>query len=138
LDVGATPRRSTSSLDDVSDIVLLSLLLVAMFAAFSHRVTKPLILYMLKKRHSGIYKTIPVPADVLDRTFKGNWPLSRFMLKFTVTGEFLALHDLGLSVLCVVDALLVLIFILTSLLVLVPSLTFLVKWGMVLMTPQHV
>jgi hypothetical protein len=137
-DAGEAPRRSTSSLDDVSDNVLLSSLVAAMLAGFSHAVTRPLILYVLKKRHLSIYKTIPLRTDALDRTFKGNWPLSRFMLKFTVTGEFLALHDLGLSVLCVFDALLVLILILASLLVLVPSLTFLVRWGMVLMTPQHV
>jgi len=122
----------------VSDNVLLSSLLAATLAGFSHAVTRPLILYVLKKRHLIIYKTIPVPADALYPTFKGNWPMSRFMFKFAVTGQFLALHDLGLTMLCVLDTILVLIFILASLLVLVPSLAFLFRLGIVLMTPQHV
>jgi hypothetical protein len=87
----------------VSDNALLSSLLAATLAGFSHAVTRPLILYVLKTRHLCIYKTIPLRTDALDRTFKGNWPLSQFMLKFTVTGEFLTLHDLGLNLLCVLD-----------------------------------
>ena len=110
----------------MSDNVLLSsLLLAATLAGLAHAVTRLLIFYVPRTRHLNIYKTIPLRTDALDRTFKGNWPVSRFMLKFTVAGEFLALRDFGLSLLCVLDALLLLIFILASLLVLVPSLIFL-------------
>jgi hypothetical protein len=137
LDVGAIPRRSSATLDEMNGTFLIGLLLVAMVAGFAHAVTKPLILFVLKSKHRDIYETIPIP-DLLDRTFKGSWPPSRFMMQFIATGKFLRLRDPALSALCIVDAVFTMIFALASLLVLIPSLIVIARWGEVPAWLQHV
>ena len=70
-------------------------------------------------------------------TFRKDWPLSWFLLKFNFTGQFLSLHDPWLSALCVIDVMMMLVFSVAGSLLLIPSLIFLAKWAFFWVT-QHV
>jgi hypothetical protein len=117
-------------------IVLPALLLVTFVAGLCHGITRPFVLFVLKKKHPDIYKTIPI-SDVLDRTFKSTWPVSGFMINFIAKGKFFALRDPVLIALCIVDAVSTVVFTAALLLVLIPSLIVIARWGEVPAWLQH-